>query len=77
MVTFTSVHDVEKIAASTVWDASNDCSPHITIELEGDNFDKRAAFTFYIKDAVLNARLIEAINSIVEARAKEVTDAQL
>lgn len=73
MSTFLSVHDVKQIAASTVWTADNECSAHLTLNFEGRTFEERGAITLYMADAVLNARLIEAINSIVAERKAELT----
>lgn len=67
MSTFISVHNVTKVSAS-----NNDAVPHITIEFEGDTFEARGAITLYIRDEVLNARLIEAINGTMAARTAEL-----
>jgi hypothetical protein len=72
MATFLSVHDITKLAADTVWTADNDCSPHITLNFEGENFENRGAVTIYIADSVLIGRLIKAVNFIVKRRREEL-----
>lgn len=74
MATYTSIHSVTKFSASTVQSA--ECSPHLTLDFEGDNFENRGGVTFFLGDAVLTARLIEAINSTVAARKAELSAAE-
>lgn len=74
MATFISIHDVAKLTASTVWEHDNDCSPHITLDFEGDDFQNRGAITLYIGDAVLNARLIAVINTVIAKRKVELAE---
>lgn len=69
----TSIHDVKQLAASTVWEPANKCSAHLTINFEGSAFEDHGSVTFYMSDAVLNARLIEAINRIVAERKTELS----
>lgn len=76
MSTFLSVHDVKQFAASTVWTSDNDCAAHLTLNFEGRVFDDHGAVTLYIDDAVLNTRLIEAINRIVAERKAELSSSE-
>lgn len=70
---FISIHDVKQLAASTVWADGNKCAAHLTLNFEGRVFEDHGAVTFYIDDAILNARLIEAINQIVTERKAELS----
>lgn len=75
MATFISIHRVDKFAASTV--QGGDCSPHITLDFEGESFENRGGVTFYIADKILTARLIEVINNTVAARKVELASVEL
>jgi hypothetical protein len=72
MSAFLSIHDVKHLSALTVWTADNECSPHLTLDFSGDDFANHGGITFYINDAILNARLIEAINRVVAERKAEL-----
>lgn len=62
-----SFHDVKSITAT-----NNDAVPHLTIEFEGDDWRDRGSLTLFNDDEILNARLIEAINSVVADRKAEL-----
>lgn len=72
MSAFLSIHGVAKLAASTVQGGEHNCSPHITLDFEGDSFENRGSVTLYIADAVLTARLIETINATIAERKAEL-----
>lgn len=74
MATFTSIHSVTKLAASTVQSA--ECSAHFTLDFEGDNFENHGGVTLFIGDAILASRLVEAINSTIAARKAELSAAE-
>lgn len=75
MAAYLSIHDVKQIRATSVWEPNNGTSPHITLDIGGSEFSARASITLYVKDHVLNDRLIEAINDVVECRAAELAGA--
>ena len=73
MSVLVSIHAAKTLRARTVWTKDNGCSPHITLSTQGETFEDRADITVHLDDAVLCARLIEAINGVVVARAVELS----
>ena len=69
MTTSISVHHVKSICASTV--QGGECSPHFTINWQGDEYGGSGMITLYLKDTKLNERFIAAINEISRTSQKE------
>lgn len=72
-----SIHHVKAISASTV--QGGECRPHITINWQGQSsftgndeiYEAGGYICFYLDDAELNTKLIEAINRTVREHAAE------
>lgn len=67
MSTFVSIHNVKELRAST-----HDAVPHLSIDFEGNSFDGNGAITFFIEDIILIARLVAAINGVMQDRKNEL-----